>query len=449
MKIIIIGVGKVGGTLAESLVSEGHDVFVIDKDEKAVSDIVNHIAANGIAGAGLSRAVLDNAGVNTADFVISCTPQDETNILCCVLAKKLGVKRTVARVRDPQYFNEIESLQAYLGLDMIFNPDRRAAIDITEVLNFPSAKSVESFANGKAVMAEFEIEEDNPLAEKSLKQIAVFGFNVLFGMVKRGEQVFIPRGDFVVKTGDSIYVIAPERQIALFCKKLRFFKPRAKNVVIVGGGKVGFYLAQMLQNGGTAVKIIEKDLDRCEFLSENLTGVTVINGNATKLEVLDGERIGSADAVVTLTGIDEENVIISLYAEREKVDKVITKVSHSSVEEMVKTLGLDTVISPIKSITNHILRFVRANSFYNSGDLKSLYKLRGGAEASEFMVTGSFPYADTPLAEYEIKRDVLIGGIIRSGEFIVPRGNETLKVGDSVIVVSATKKVERLEGILK
>lgn len=450
MKIIIIGAGKVGVTLIQCLVSEGHDVLFIDRDGKRVSEVANRFAANGICSVGLSRDTLKEAGVSSADFVISSTSQDEVNILCSVLAKKLGAKRTIARVRDPQYYKELENLRTELGLDLIFNPDRRAAADIAEVLNFPSARSVESFADGKAAMAEFDIKKGNPVAGKTLKAISSeFGFGVLFGMIRRGEDVFIPRGDFTLKEGDAAYVIATEAQIAAFCKKTKTFKPRAKTVFIVGGGKIGFYLAQMLTERGASVKIVEKDKARCEFLSENLDYVTVINGDGTDLNVLNEEDIKSADAVVTLTGMDEENVIISLYAKQKKVEKVVTKVNRDSVSEMVKTLGLDTVISPRNSIANHILRFVRSHFSEKDGGINALYKLPGKAEASEFTVTESFPFVGKPLSSYTIRRDVLIGGIVREGGFVVPKGDTSLLKGDRVIVVSATKKINALEGILK
>ena len=450
MNIGIIGAGKVGETLTDCLVSEGHDIVVIDRDEKRITEVVNKYPANGIYGVGLSRSVMEEAGVSNADFVISCTSQDEVNILCSVLAKKLGAKRTIARVRDPQYFIELENLKGELGLDLIFNPDRRAAHDVAEVLNFPSARSVDSFADGKAAMAEFEISKNNPIAGKTVKEISsAYGLNVLFGMVRRGDDVFIPRGDFMIKDGDFVYVIATEAQIAAFCKKIKMFKPRAKSVFIVGGGKIGFYLAKMLSERGASVKIIEKDLERCEFLSQNLPYVTVIHGDGTNLGVLNEEDFKSMDAVVTLTGMDEENVIISLYAKREKIEKVVTKVNRNSISEMVKTLGLDTVVSPRRSIANHILRFVRAHLADSKAGLNALYKLYGKAEASEFTVTARYPFEGKPLSSYSIRRDVLIGGIVRDGEFIVPKGDTALTVGDRVIVVSATKRINALEGILK
>lgn len=453
MRIIIIGAGKVGVTLTQCLEAEGHEIVVIDKNESRVTELINKYSVNGIVGAGLSRDVLNEVGVSSAHFVISCTSQDEVNILCSVLAKKLGAKRTIARVRDPQYFKEIENLREELGLDLIFNPDRRAAVDIVQVLNFPSARSVESFAGGKAVLAEFDIKKDNPVTGKTLKAVSSeFGRGVLFAMIKRGESLFIPRGDFTLKDGDAAYVIAPEAQISAFCKKTKTFKPRAKSVFIIGGGKVGFYLAQMLKERGATVKIIEKDRARCEFLSENLPYVTVINGDGTDLGVLNEENIKGADAVVTLTGMDEENVIISLYAKQRNVEKVVTKVNRASVAEMVKTLGLDSTVSPSNSIANHILRFVRANLAVGTeqeGGINALYKLYGKAEASEFTVTEDFPFVGKSLSSYTITKDVLIGGIVRENTFIVPNGDTALLSGDRVIVVSATKKINQLKGILK
>ena len=450
MKVIIIGAGKVGETLVECLVSEGHEVVVIDKDEKRVNEIVNRYSANGVCGVGLSRGTLEEAGIISTDILISCTSHDEVNILCAVLAKKMGAKRTIARVRDPQYFKEIENLKEDLGLDLIFNPDRRAAIDIYEVLKFPSARSVEAFADGKATMAEFEIVKNNPIAGMSLREISMaYGVNVLFGMVRRGNEVLIPHGDFVIRVGDFVYIIATEMQITAFCKKIKLFKPHAKSVFIVGGGKICYYLAEILGKNGVSAKIIEQDLNRCEFLSEKLPKATIIHGDGTDLSVLNEEDIKGADAVATLTGMDEENVIISLYAKRESVGKVITKVNRDSVTEMVKTFGLDTIVSPRKSIANHILQFVRFHQNCSSEGINTLYKLYGKAEATEFTVSKSYPFLDKPLSSYSIRRDVLICGVVRNGEFILPKGDTSLQIGDRVIVVSERKRINELDGILK
>ena len=263
MKIIVVGAGKVGTTLIENFVKEGHDVVVVDLDEKTVNYVVNRLDANGVVGSGLERQTLSDAGVESADFLIASTSRDELNILCCVLAKKLGVKRTIARVRDPQLFSEIDSMREYLGLDLAFNPELQTALEISQVLKFPSAKSVDTFADGKALMVEFDISASNPICGKTLMQIsATYGYKLLFCMIIRGDKVFIPRGDFTVMENDVVYIIAKESELAAFCKSLKIFKPRAKSVFIIGGGKIGYYLSKELLKDGVSVKILESDKPR-------------------------------------------------------------------------------------------------------------------------------------------------------------------------------------------
>ena len=450
MKIIVVGAGKVGATLIENFVKEGHDVVVVDKEESRVDFVVNHYDANGIVGGGLERSVLLDAGADGADFLISCTSRDELNILCCVLAKKLGVKKTIARVRDPQLFAEIDNMREYLELDLAFNPELQTAVEIAQVLKFPSAKSVDSFAGGKALMVEFDISGGNPIIGKSLKQISVeYGYKLLFCMIRRGEKVFIPRGDFVIESGDAVYIIATESELAAFCKKLRIFKPRAKSVFIVGGGKIGYYLAKGLLDEGVSVKILESDAARCEELAAELTGATVLCGDGTDQSILDEEGLKDSDACITLTGIDEENVIISLYAQQKSVDKVITKVDRSSVSDMVKKLGLDTVLSPRNVIANSIIMFVRAAQTEIVGHMDALYILHDKVEALQFTVGEDFDSETVPLSKLKVKKDVLVSGIVRDGEYIFPSGDACIHRGDKIIVATTLKQIGGLSDIFR
>ncbi len=450
MKIIVVGAGKVGTTLIESFVKERHDVTVVDYDEKEIDFIVNHYDANGIIGSGLERNVLLEAGIDTADFLIACTSRDELNVLCCVLAKKLGVKKTIARVRDPQLFAEMENMHDYLGLDLAFNPELQTALEISQVLKFPSAKNVDSFADGKALMVEFDIGEGNPIAGKTLMQISTeYGYKLLFCMIRRGDKVFIPRGDFTVEQNDAVFIIAKESEIAAFCKKLKIFKPRAKSVFIIGGGKIAYYLAKELLADGVAVKILEADKSRCEELSSDLTGATVLCGDGTDQSILDEEGLKDSDGCVTLTGMDEENVIISLYAQQKRVDKIVTKVDRSSVTQMVKKLGLDTVVSPRMAISNRIIMFVRAAQTEFSAKIDSLYILNDKVEALEFTIGDEFGAEEIKLSRLKIRKDVLVGGIVRDGEYIFPSGDACLKKGDKVIVVTTLKQIGGLSDIFK
>ena len=450
MNLIIVGAGKVGSTLVQNFLNENHDIVVVDIDDKVLNDLVNRYDVKGVVGGGLERDILIDAGVETADFFIACTPRDEMNILCCVLAKKLGAKSTIARVRDPEYFKEMGNMKEDLGLDFFFNPEYRTAAEIASVLKFPSAINVESFAGGIANMVEFHIGEGNPLIGKSLMQISKdYGRVCLIGMVTRGKEFFIPRGDFVIEQGDNIHVIASTAEIASFSKKLKMFKPRAKSVFIVGGGKIAYYLAKELLDSGVDVKIVENDSQRAETISKALPNSTVILGDGTEQEILDEENLKNSDACVTLTGIDEENVIISLYAQSKGVSKVITKVDRPSVLDMVQKLGLDTVVSPRICIANHILRFVRAHQADAGSGINTLYKFHDKVEALEFTVGDNFEFEGISVKDLRIKRDVLLGGIVRDGQFILPKGESSLIKGDKVIVVAGSRQINGLTEIFR
>ncbi len=449
MKIVVIGIGKVGETLIKNLNYENHDIVAIDVNSNAINKVVNRYDIKGMIGSGIERDVLIECGGDTADIVIACTSRDEVNVLTCVLAKKLGAKHTVARVRDPELFKEMGNIREVLGIDMAFNPEYRTAIEITQVLKFPSAKNVESFAGGKALMVEFLITENNPLVGKSLIDVAGFGFKILFGAVERGEEIIIPRGDFILKANDSVHIIATEAEITAFCKKLKIFKPRAKSVFIIGGGKVAYYLAKELCSTGVDVKIVEKDKEKCVALSSGLPKISVFLADGTDQSVLEEENLKGSDAVVTLTGMDESNVIISLYAKEQKVGKIITKIDRENVTQMVDLLGLDTVVSPKEVIANHIVRFVRARLAISSQGIKSLYKLNDKVEVVEFTVADDFIGKNTALKNLKIQKGMLIGGIVRGNEFILPMGDSELLSGDRVIVVVNAQKINELSDILR
>ena len=450
MNLVIIGVGKVGETLVSNFAEENHDIMVVDLEPNKVQNAVNRYDVNGLTGGCLERSVLLDAGVNKADFVICCTAQDEKNILCCVLAKKLGAKYTIARVRDPEYFKEMENMKEVLGLDFFFNPELQSAKEIAQVLKFPSANSVDSFASGKATMVEFDVMPDSPIVGKRIMEISKeYGNNFLFAMIKREEEVFIPRGDFIVNANDGIYLIATETALESFTKKIQIFKRKAKSIFVIGGGKIAYYLAKELIRSGVSVKIVEKNENRANELSCELPHVTVLCFDGTDQEALDEEKLKDSDACVTLTGMDEENAIISLYAKGQGVGKVITKIDRSSVLNMVKPLGLDTVVSLRNVIANHIVRFVREHQADTGNGINTLYKLHDKAEALEFTVTETFPKTKVSLKNLGVKSGVLIGGVVRDGEFILPDGETEFLVGDKVIVVTAVKQITELTQILR
>ena len=441
MKIVVLGVGKVGDILVKNLAKENHDIVVIDQNSEIVNKIVNRYDVKGIIGSGIERNVLTDAEVSTADLFIACTSRDEINVLTCVLAKKLGVERTVARVRDPELFKEMGNMTEVFGLDLVFNPEYRTAMEIAQILKFPSAKNVESFANGRALMIEFPILKGNPIIGKSLVEVAEYGYKILFAMVERDDEIIIPRGDYVVQENDNVHIIATESEMTAFCKKLKIFKPRSKSGFVVGGGRVCYYLAKELLSSNTSVKIMESDLERCKFLSEALPKADVVCADATDQHSLEEENIKNTDACAVLTGSDEANVIVSLFAIKNKVQKVITKVVNDNVIDMVEDLGLDSIVSPKTVIANHILRYVRATNVLASDSINNLYKLNEKTEALEFTVADGFLYSGKKLKDLRLKRNTLIGGIVRGNDFILPSGETEFIVGDRVIVVTEKNQI--------
>lgn len=451
MKIVIVGVGKVGKTLVENFINENHDVVVVDVNSSAVENMVNAYDVKGLVGGGLEREVLMGASVSEADLFISCTARDEMNILTCVLAKNLGAKRTIARVRDPEYLKEMENLRQDLGLDLLFNPEKRTAYEIENALKFPSAKKVEVFAGGKAMMVEFELEKNNPIVGKKVMDVCKnYGNKILFGMVTRGNKEFIPNGSFVMEKEDRVQVIGSDKDISAFCKKTGMFKQRAKSVMIIGGGKIAVHLAtELCKSAEVNVKIIEEDKAVCEKLAETLPRATIICGDGTDQTLLGEEKISNVDACVTLTDFDESNVVISLFAMQKNVGKVITKINRTSIYEMAEYIGLDTVFSPRKAIADQIIGYVRSHKTENKGSIINFYKLGAVAEATEFQVDENFEHLGIPLKELSLKANTLIGGIVRDEEFILPGGDTTIQTGDKVIVVTLIKQITDLAEIFR
>ena len=449
MNLIIIGAGRVGNTLISNFITEKHDIVVIDIDNSVVQNLVNKHDVNGITGSGLERDVLLSAGIERADFVIASTTQDEKNILCCALAKKFGAKHTIARVRNPEIFKEMNNMKEIFGIDFFFNPELQSAQEIVQVLKYPSAKSVETFSDGKASMLEFVIAKDSPLADKQIIQIAKeYGKDFLFGLVKRGDTAFIPHGNFVVKANDTVHLITAESSLYNITKRLQIFKRSAKSVFIVGGGTIAYYLAKELLDSKIDVKIVENNEQRADELAQILPRATILLFDATNQEYLDEEKMQDSDAFVALTGMDEENVITSIYAKNKGVQKVITKVDKMSTLNLISELNLDTIISPRNIIANQIIRFVRANQTSTS-NIKTLYKLHDLAEAMEFVVDASFEKVDIPLKDLNINHNVLIGGIVRNGEFILPEGKTVIKENDKVIVLTIDTQITGLNQIIK
>lgn len=450
MKIIIFGDGKVGAALTEHLSKEGHDVVVVDKDPQVVEEMVNQYDVMGISGNGASRTVLMEAGANKADLLIAATSSDELNILSCLVSKKLGTRHTIARVRNPEYSQQLSFLREELGLSMAVNPEMETATEICRALRFPSAVNIETFARGRVELAEVKIQPGSLLDGQALSSLPErLRVKILVCAVQRDGGIVIPDGSFVLKAGDSIHVTASHPELAAFFKVIGVYKQKARSVLIVGGGKIAHYLAAQLLDVGMQVKIIEQDRQRCHALSDWLPKATVINGDGTDQDLLLQEGIEGVDAVVSLTGMDEENILISMYAQSLHAGKVITKINRLSFLDMLGGMGLDTIVSPKNVAANRIIRYVRAMHNSAGSSVQTLYKIVGGqAEALEFIVADSAKFAGIPLKDLKTKPNVLIACIIRNSRIIIPRGGDALEPRDSVVVVTANQYLRDLSDIL-
>ena len=452
MKIIIVGDGKVGLILTEFLSQEGHDIMVIDRNPKVIDNVVNTFDIMGINGNGASYDTLIEAGAERADLLIAATSSDELNILSCLMAKKIGTKNTIARVRNPEYAQQLRFIREELGLSMVVNPEFEAARDISRILRFPSATTLECFSKGRVELAEIKLPENGYLAGHRLSELhKVCREKVLVCAVQRGEDVFIPDGNFVLRAGDKIYITGSHGALASFFKAIDMFKEKSKNVLVVGGGKIAYYLAHHLAESHVDVKIIEQDEERSQYLSENLPKATIILGDGTDPATLLEEGLADCDACIALTGIDEENVIVSLFAQSLGVEKMIAKIDRLSLVDMVESHGIDSLISPKLITANRIVRYVRAMQDSGDSEIKTLYKIvNNQVEALEFGVRGEGFYINIPFKDLHTKPGMLFAAIIRHGRVIIPSGNDHLEVGDSVIVVTKSNGyVKNLEDVFE
>lgn len=450
MRIVIIGDGKVGHTLAEQLSEEGHDIVIIDRDKKVIENVVNTVDVLGVIGNGASYSVQMEAGTNKADLLIAATTSDEVNILSCMVAKKIGAKNTIARVRNPEYSEQLIFLKEELGLSLVINPEKETAIEISRILRFPSAIKIESFARGRVDLVEIRIAAGCPVANKSLQEIVkAYGSKILVCVVQRGEQVFIPNGSFILREGDHITLTGDPAGITEFFKQIGIYKEKSRSAMIIGGGKTGYYLAKRLTQSGMQVKIIEQNEERCIQLSEALPRAEIVCGDGSEHELLVEEGLETYDACVALTDIDEENIIISMYAESLRVPKVVPKVSRMSLVKMLDDVGIDGAVSPKFVTTNRIVSFVRAmqNSFDNNS-VETLCKIVDQkVEALEFRVTEKTNHVGVSLNDLQLKPNLLIACIVRKGKALIPGGSDCMKPGDSVIVVTADHLLRTLDDI--
>lgn len=453
MNIIVVGIGKVGYTVTEQLSLENHDVTIIDTNEAVINDTLQDIDVIGVIGNGAVSKTLLDAGIKECDMLISLTGSDELNILTCLLAKNLGAKSTIARVRNIEYSNDLKIIKDSLGLTTAVNPEREAAAEIQRILKFPTARNVAFFGKGQVDLLSFTVNKNCVLANKALKDsFSKFKIQALCCAVERGDKVIIPSGDFVINEQDTVAVLTPTKTAPDFFKQIGFKTNDIKNIMIIGGGKIAMYLATLLSHINVNTTIVEKDLNTAMNLSEMFPTVNVVHGDGTNRSLLLEEGLLDADAFICLTGIDEENIVLSLFAKNTSPDiKTITKVNHTLFREVIKTLDIDSVVYPKFTTASTILKSVRAKqSRFERSDVKKLARIiNNKVEAIEFEVSRGSAVIGKTLNDLNIRKNILLGSITRGDTVIIPKGSDTLNLGDTVVVVTTTERLSTLDDILE
>lgn len=451
MKIIIVGCGKIGKSMVRSLTAEGHDVVVVDNKASKLNETVNMFDVMGVCGNAADCDTLTEAGAQDADILVSATDSDEMNMLTCYIAKKLGAKHTVARIRNPEYNDQsLGFLRSQLDLSISLNPELLIAEEIANILQLPSAVKLEQFSRRNVEMVEIIIPQESQLCGMTLiKMREKYRADYLICTVQRNNAVYIPDGRFELRAGDRIGLVAAHSEISKLLSMLGLLKKRAESVMILGGGKASYYLAKKLISLGVDVKIIEKLEDRCQFLADELPEAVIINGDGAKQELLLEEGILHIDAFVSLTGMDEQNIMLSIFASMQNVPKVVAKINRDELLTMADKLGVETVVSSSHLTTNIIVRYARALENSKGSNVETLYKLVDGkAEALEFKVGEGSRAEGIALKDIRLKPDVLIAGITRGRKTIIPSGNDMILKGDRVIVISTDQRFNDLDDIL-
>lgn len=453
MNIVVAGGGKVGGELVQQLSQEGHSVTVVDVSASRVEEINGQYDVMGIVGNCATLQVMQDAQVEKADLLIATTASDEQNLLACLLARKMGARHTIARVRDPQYVGQMEFLAEELGLSMYVNPEYSAASEIFRLLRFPSAQKLEVFAGGRVEIVEVTVPEGSGLAGIPLRDLPkAFSARILICAVQRNGEVCIPRGDFVIQDGDRISITAEPGEMTRVFKKWGLLRKKVGGVMLVGGGLISYYLGRMLCGIGTSTVIVERDEGRCRELCENLPEATIIQGDGTDHELLGEVGIRNMDGVVALTGSDEENIILGMYADSlGEARKVVVKVNNGNLVRLGERAGLESVLSPKHITANMILRYVRGMSNSLDSNVEALHTICSGqVEALEFSVGKQAEgVAGIPLKDLRLRRDLLLACIIRAGKAIIPGGSDVIRRGDHVLVVTTAEGLNDLTDILE
>lgn len=451
LKIIIVGCGKVGANLVDQLSKEGHDITVIDKKAEKIQDITNTYDVMGLVGNGASYSTQMEAGIEETDLIIAVTDSDELNLLCCTVAKRVGKCAAIARVRTPDYSEETGYLREKLGLALIINPELEAAREVARILYLPTALEVNSFAHGQAELVKFKVPEGNLLNGLSL---AYLGKNItndiLICAVERNGEAYMPNGDFVLQSGDVVSFVS-ERHIARdFLKQIGLATRQVKDTMIIGASKAAYYLAKELLNMGISVKIIEKEKENCEILSVKLPKAIIINGDGTDPDILKEEGIETVQSFIPLTGIDEENIMLTLYAKQVSKAKVVTKINRVNYKQVINNLDLGSLVYPKYITSEAIIAYVRAKKNSMGSNIETLYHMFDSrVEAIEFIVEENSKVSGVPIKDLKLKKDVLISFINHNGHIIIPTGNDEIEDGDTVMIVTKNTGFTGIDDIVR
>ncbi len=438
MKIVIVGCGKVGYALAKQLSMENHDITIIDNSSKVIEKTQETLDVIVMSGNGAALDIQREARVDEADLLIAATHSDELNLLCCIVAKRLGCRHTISRVRNAEYMNQLQFMRDDFGLSMTVNPEFATARTIFRFLQFPSFLKIDSFAKGRVELVELKLAENSVLVGKSLDKLTTeLHLKVLVCVVERDNKIFIPKGDFVLRAGDKINVTAPRSELAKMIKRLGISTQKIRNVMMIGGGRIAEYLADELIKSGVDVKIIEQDTERSMELAARFPEALIINDDGSSHDVLLAEGIRETDAVLTLTGMDEQNLVISMYAEHIGVPKTVTKMNRSEYSELFSDKEIGSTVCPKDVIAAEIVRYVRSIDNTDASIITLHRIVEGKAEAIEFIANAQTTGLDTPLKDLKLKKNILIACISHNGNVIIPRGMDRISYGDTVIIVTA------------
>ena len=432
MRIIIIGAGKSGYAIAESLQKDKYDIAVIDSNQHALDKIEDKLDVLCIKGNGVSANIQLQAGVHNSRLFIAVTESDEINMLCCLMAKRLGAQQTAARIRDPKYANELLLLKDDIGVDFVINPEYMAAEEVTRSLTFSTALNVESFAKGRVKMVGLKVTEDNPYLGKKLKTIDLQkSSSLLLGVVLRGGQVIVPGGEYEMMLDDIIYVLGSPESIYSFCGRINKTPQKIKNVMVLGGGKITYYLLRLLTSMGMRVKVIEMDANKCQEMAEIFPKALIIHGDGTDQEILRSENIESMEGFVAVTGMDEENILASMLAKEHGVEKVIAKVTRPGYSKLAMSIGVENVITPQKLIASQIKKCIKGSS------IEALHGIiEGQAEILEFKAKENSRLVGRPIRKLKLGEGTVIATIVRKNEVVIPHGDDVIKPGDRVIIIT-------------